>query len=128
MKINPDDPATNDSPKQQDTERTSYMPGDDLDWNSAKIKCRLICELPFWLMTPNGKVTININGCKLNVEINNTFIEAQAGNQYSATGYKTMYLGHTGQSLDKYVRFPEKNRPFVRMRAILGVVFRLPNS
>jgi HEPN domain-containing protein len=52
-----------------------YYAGQELDWNAEVITVMLLVELPFWLMMPNNKLTININGYDFRIEIIEHFHE-----------------------------------------------------
>lgn len=52
-----------------------YWVGQDLDWDSASVPTVLWVELPFWIMVPNCSQEIEVNGCKLKVEIRDDYIE-----------------------------------------------------
>lgn len=54
---------------------SSFTFGEGIDWDSELVETDLFIELPFWLMTPAGKVTVKWLGNEFNIEICTPWIE-----------------------------------------------------
>jgi len=57
----------------------SFAFGDGIDWSSPLAETRLYVELPFWLMTPPGTVSVEWSGAKFAVDICSAWIEVFGG-------------------------------------------------
>jgi len=53
----------------------SFTFGDGIDWTSPLRETRLYVELPFWLMTPPGPVTVTWKGADFTVDICTPWME-----------------------------------------------------
>lgn len=53
----------------------SFFFGDGIDWTSPIAETRLHVELPFWLMTPPGPVTVNYQATNFVVDICSSWME-----------------------------------------------------
>jgi hypothetical protein len=55
---------------------TSYFLGQELNWEAERRPITLFVELPFWLMTPNGVLNVDVNGHSFKVLIADNFGQA----------------------------------------------------
>ncbi|MGO8944079.1 MAG: hypothetical protein ACLQJ7_10440 [Syntrophobacteraceae bacterium] len=61
---------------------SAVWPGMTLNWDSPFIDIQLHAELPFWLMMPDGDLTVSFQDCSLNASIIGTAIEIQYGRAF----------------------------------------------
>jgi hypothetical protein len=57
----------------------SFGFGDGIDWSSPLSETRLYVELPFWLMTPTGRVDVEWSGAMFGVELCSDWMEVFGG-------------------------------------------------
>ena len=55
--------------------------GRTIDWSASKEHCVLHVELPYWLATPDGTVTVELFGWKQKIDIRNTAFAVYSGNR-----------------------------------------------
>src|ERR1051325_5679383 len=81
-KSDPPVEANSDQPKappQNEGPPNAFWPGMTLNWNSPLVPLQLHVELPFWLLMPDGELSVSVEGCKLRVTVTQNAVEIQRG-------------------------------------------------
>jgi hypothetical protein len=84
------EPENNSSNVQQPP--SSFAIGDDLEWSAPWIDVSLWVELPFWLMTDNATVPIEVKGHEFQIALHENYFELHVG-QITDSRRSVVYRG-----------------------------------
>ena len=108
-------PATPASTEKQEFKfPDSYILGQELDWDAPWIDASLWTELPFWLMTANTTVSVEVEGHVFELAVHENYFELHAG-EVTDSKFSVAYQGplKTLEGLSERVQEAIKNNPNV---------------
>jgi hypothetical protein len=89
-----------------------FYVGQDIDWDAPLRDVLLWVELPFWLMTNNGTVSVDVNGHSFDIATHDNYFELHAGG-FEDSRNSVIYMGPV-KPLDQFgqeVQEVRKDRP-----------------
>lgn len=91
-------------------------PVDSIDWNGERLEIQLAFELPFWMLVPDNRYQVEVDGLTISIETVAQGISVQSDTLQSRTHARGRYFG----------RFPreEAHGPFSAFDLIQGANFR----
>ncbi len=97
-------------------EHRRTRPVDSIDWNGERFAIQLALELPFWMLVPDNRYQIEVDGLAISIETVAQGISVQSDTMQSRTHARCRYFG----------RIPSEGArgPFSAIELIQGANFR----
>jgi hypothetical protein len=109
-----DNMASETDPQSQPTLPSSYIVGQEINWEAPWIEVYIWVELPFWLMVGNTTVSVEVGGHDFEIAIHENYSEMHVG-VLTDSKENVVYRGpwKKNQDLSEEIRNLIKNRPDV---------------